>query len=115
MTDRPRTEEEMHLALHDRMLCGGLPTGTAPTKGTKMAQLAALGMAQSSRLPQFFRAQSLWHDPRTGTGNAPTIDFSWPHDWLVIPPDDMDLRAHSLRGRNVAIRWAWERAGKAAK
>jgi hypothetical protein len=30
---RIRTEEQMHFALHERMLCGGPPQGTAPTQG----------------------------------------------------------------------------------
>jgi hypothetical protein len=33
---RIRTEEQMHFALHERMLCGGCggpPQGTAPTQG----------------------------------------------------------------------------------
>lgn len=112
-TGAPRAETEMRLA--ELLLGGHLPQPLASkAKGTKTAQLLALGW-RVLPIPNFWRACSLMHDGK-GNGNAPFIDFEFPHEWLVIPPDDADMPARKIKGRICALRWAYEQAtaGRAA-
>ena len=91
---------------------GGLTE--SPGKGTKTAQLAARGW-RILPVPVFWEARSLWHDG-AGRGNPAFIDFHACHEWVVIPPDSMGIRATVLKGRVRAIRWAWAQmeGGRAA-
>lgn len=103
-------DPQLALRIQELSLGGRASRGQAetPTKGSKTAQLIALGW-RILPIPEFRAAGHMWHDDK-GNGNPAIVDFAHPREWLVIPPDDMDLRAQKVNGRICAIRWAWKQA-----
>jgi hypothetical protein len=103
--------KNLTLRLQEMALDGAAPSSTGKG-GSKAAQLEAWGW-RILPIPQFWGASQLWHDGK-GNGNPPSIDFRHPREWLVIPPDGVDVPATKISGRICAVRWGYERASSLA-
>jgi hypothetical protein len=51
----------------------------------------------------------MWHDGK-GNGNPACIDFSHPHEFLIIPPETSEIPARKATGKVCAIREAYRLA-----
>lgn len=102
----PEDMPMMHRVL-SLSLGGNAPRPVAGSR-TKTMRLAAIGW-RILPIPTFWAARELLHDA-SGNGNPAFIDFNHPREWLVIPPESVDLPAQKFTGRRLAIAWAWSRA-----
>lgn len=94
-------------------LGGETPDAKVHARTTKIGRLEAVGW-KILPIPKFWAEGEFTRNSRTGKGNPACVDFSHPHEWLVIPPDE-EMKAFKVVGRVCAIREAWALAGIAAE
>jgi hypothetical protein len=102
-------KKEMELRIAELSLGGEAPKTQTGTRKTKLARVTALGWRVVA-VPKFWAAGQLLRDSRGNGVNPAFIDFSHAREWLVIPPDHVDMAARKIAGRICAIRWAFQQA-----